>query len=286
MNKNKIEDIASTKALKIIGLFISIIFIVWLLNHFIASKIIPLLPSFIGNSFVFFLQLLTILTIAILTYFYLFKKESELIRANERLNFIFNENPNPLLVIDKTTLKILHANNEAISLLDCSEEILKSTKFLEFIHRSHRADFNQDISTNITDQFYARNIRMTKKKGEDLYSNLHFKYADNNTYIISIYDITPLIQLKFNFSLLLIRHKQFESNIGDHVRNQFNYISNTVNQIESLVNHSESTTQLKEIDKKVKELEQNFNLFSSQFNNMYEGLNDSVKSVDLEEFNF
>lgn len=289
MNQSKLEDLASTRSLKIIAVYLVATFASWILINFMGDRIGAMMPGNLGKSILIFLELMFFLITGIFGYYFIYKQELSHLKADDRLSFIFDENPNPLLVFEKQNFKIRDANREAMFFLDCPEEMLESAKLLEFIYSGKRESFSKEFNTYTEDAFFMRDVRMTRKKGEDIYCNLHFKCTDDGMVIVSIYDITPLIQLKYNFSLLLVRHKQFETQIGDQVRSQFNYISNTVQEVEkqllSLPAESRVTSEMQEISRKINELDKNFQIFANQFNSMYAGLTESVKQIDLNDFN-
>lgn len=289
MTQNKLEDIASTRSLKIIGVYLIATFSSWILINFMGDKIAGILPGNMGRSILIFLELMFFLVTGIIGYYFIYKQQLSHLKTDDRLSFIFDENPNPLLVFEKVNFKIRDANKEAMFFLDCPEAMLESAKLLEFIYSGKRENFSREFNTYTEDAFFMRDVRMTRKKGEDIYCNLHFKCAEDGLVILSIYDITPLIQLKYNFSLLLVRHKQFETQIGDQVRTQFNYISNTVheveNQLKSLPAEARVSNEMLEISRKINELDKNFLIFANQFNSMYSGLTESVKQIDLNDFN-
>ncbi len=287
MKQNKLEDIASTRSLKIISVYLILTFSSWLLINFMGDKMAAILPGNFGKSILVFLQLMFFLIIGIIGYYFIFKQQLSHLKSDDRLSFIFDENPNPLLVFEKLNFKIRDANREAMYFLDCPEEMLESAKLLEFIYSGKRENFTKEFHTYTEDAFFMRDVRMTRKKGEDIYCNLHFKCVEDGLVIVSIYDITPLIQLKYNFSLLLVRHKQFETQIGDQVRSQFNYISTTVQEVErqllSVPSETKVSFEMQEISRKINDLDKNFQIFASQFNSMYAGLTESVKQIDLNE---
>ncbi len=287
MKQSKLEDIASTRSLKIISVYLIATFSSWLLINFMGDKISSILPGNFGKSILVFLELMFFVITAIIGYYYIFKQQLSHLKVDDRLSFIFDENPNPLLVFEKLNFKIRDANREAMYFLDCPEEMLESAKLLEFIYSGKRENFTKEFHTYTEDSFFMRDVRMTRKKGEDIYCNLHFKCVEDGLVIVSIYDITPLIQLKYNFSLLLVRHKQFETQIGDQVRSQFNYISSTVQEVErqllSVPSETKVSFEMQEISRKINDLDKNFQIFANQFNSMYAGLTESVKQIDLNE---
>lgn len=120
--------------------------------------------------------------------------EEELIQSEEAYRLLFNNDPNPIFVVQKDNFKILDANIMAQLLYGYSKSELVSKGFLDLALEDSRAELKIffKYQKNLLEK-----IRQIRKNGTVLYVNLRVSqgiYLGRPIYIITANDITQRIQ--------------------------------------------------------------------------------------------
>jgi histidine kinase len=120
--------------------------------------------------------------------------EKELIKSEEAYRLLFNNDPNPIFVVQKDNFKILDANTMAQLLYGYSKSELLSKHFLDLAPKDSRNDLENFFK-------YQKNrleqIRQLPKNGTVLFTNLRVSqgiYLERPIYIITANDITQRVQ--------------------------------------------------------------------------------------------
>ena len=120
--------------------------------------------------------------------------EEELIKSEEAYRLLFNNDPNPIFVVQKDNLKILDANTMAQLLYGYSKSELLSKRFPDLTPKDSRNDLENFFK-------YQKNrlekIRQLPKNGTVLYTHLRLSqgiYLERPIYIITANDITQRVQ--------------------------------------------------------------------------------------------
>ena len=120
--------------------------------------------------------------------------EEELIKSEEAYRLLFNNDPNPIFVVQKDNLKILDANTMAQLLYGYSKSELLSKRFPDLTPKDSRNDLENFFK-------YQKNrlekIRQLPKNGTVLYAHLRLSqgiYLERPIYIITANDITQRVQ--------------------------------------------------------------------------------------------
>ena len=120
--------------------------------------------------------------------------EEELIKSEEAYRLLFNNDPNPIFVVQKDNLTILDANTMAQLLYGYSKSELLSKRFPDLTPKDSRNDLENFFK-------YQKNrlekIRQLPKNGTVLYAHLRLSqgiYLERPIYIITANDITQRVQ--------------------------------------------------------------------------------------------
>ncbi|MEW6746462.1 MAG: ATP-binding protein [Planctomycetota bacterium] len=100
--------------------------------------------------------------------------EEELRRSEEKYRFFFHNDPNPILVFDAETTRILDANDRAVAEYRSSRERLLARPFLDLTHPSHQARVWAFLSSA---QSFLAKVRQIRDDGEIFFVNMRASYG-------------------------------------------------------------------------------------------------------------
>lgn len=120
--------------------------------------------------------------------------EDELKKSEEKYRHLFNNEPNPVFVIDQENLQILDANQRAIQHYGYTMSELQKMTFLDMVSVRDRARI-KSLSTNSSS--ILDKIQHVKKDGSPIYVDIRsslVEYLKRNALIITASDITERLQ--------------------------------------------------------------------------------------------
>jgi len=126
--------------------------------------------------------------------------EEELIQSEEAYRLLFNNDPNPIFVVQQDTFKILDANARALFLYGYDKTELLSKTFLDLVPDDTREQLGTLVQLGFllkSKNNFLGKLRQTGKDGTIFYVNLRASqgiYKDTPIYIITTNDITERIQ--------------------------------------------------------------------------------------------
>ncbi len=126
--------------------------------------------------------------------------EEERIKSEEAYRLLFNNDPNPIFVVQEDTFKILDANARASVLYGYDKSELLSKTFLELVPEGSREKLDTLVQLGFllkSKKNFLGKLRQIRKDGTIFYVNLRASqgvYRDTPIYIMTANDITERIQ--------------------------------------------------------------------------------------------
>jgi len=119
--------------------------------------------------------------------------ENELIKSEEKYRAIFDNIPNPVLVMDRDTFEILDCNDSVFPVYGYLREELVGRSFLDFFLPEERAHYTRKLqSTALLDQ-----VRHLSKQGKSLFVTICSSASDypgGKVLLVTISDITKRLE--------------------------------------------------------------------------------------------
>jgi len=120
--------------------------------------------------------------------------EEELSKSEEAYRLLFNNDPNPIFVVEQATFKILDGNIRALDLYHYNRTELIEKTFFDLVPEDSRKDLEDFFQTG---QSFLERIKQVSKGGRPFFISLRASqgtYLDRPVYIITANDITEKIR--------------------------------------------------------------------------------------------
>jgi histidine kinase len=120
--------------------------------------------------------------------------EEELSKSEEAYRLLFNNDPSPIFVVERSTFKILDGNIRALDLYRYSKKELMDKTFFDLVPEEARPELEMFFLNN---QVFLEKIKQVRKDGMVFFVNLRASqgvYLDTPVFIITANDITERIQ--------------------------------------------------------------------------------------------
>jgi histidine kinase len=120
--------------------------------------------------------------------------EEELSKSEEAYRLLFNNDPSPIFVVERSTFKILDGNIRALDLYRYSKTELMDKTFFDLVPEEARPELEMFFLNN---QVFLEKIKQVRKDGMVFFVNLRASqgvYLDTPVFIITANDITEKIQ--------------------------------------------------------------------------------------------
>jgi histidine kinase len=115
--------------------------------------------------------------------------EKEVQKSEEKYRSIFNSIPNPVFVLDASSLEILDCNDSVTPVYGLRKEELLMTSFLNLFEEDSRERYASELkSTNVLNQ-----VRQTNRAGQTIFVNIRIspsEYLGRDVFLITTSDIT------------------------------------------------------------------------------------------------
>lgn len=119
--------------------------------------------------------------------------ENELIKSEEKYRAIFDNIPNPVLVMDRDTFEILDCNDNVFPVYGYLREEVVGRSFLDFFRPEERESYRRKLqSTALLDQ-----VRHLSKQGKSLFVTIRSSasdYSGGKVLLVTISDITKRLE--------------------------------------------------------------------------------------------
>ena len=115
--------------------------------------------------------------------------ESEVKKSEEKYRIIFTTIPNPVFVLDQSTLEILDCNDNATAVYGYKQEEIPSTSFLDFFSPDERKPYESQMKTSTA----LDRVKHYGKDGKIIYVNIRVsstEYLGKEVLLVTIGDIT------------------------------------------------------------------------------------------------
>ncbi len=115
--------------------------------------------------------------------------ESEVKKSEEKYRTIFTTIPNPVFVLDQSTLDILDCNDNVTPVYGYHQEEVLMTSFLNFFGASERNQYASLMKTSVA----LDRVKHYKKDGDLIYVNIRMsstEYQGKGVFLVTISDIT------------------------------------------------------------------------------------------------
>jgi histidine kinase len=115
--------------------------------------------------------------------------EKEVQKSEEKYRSIFNSIPNPVFVLDASSLEILDCNDSVTPVYGFSKDELLMTSFLNLFEEDSREPYASELkSTNVLNQ-----VRQTNRAGQTIFVNIRIspsEYIGRDVLLVTTSDIT------------------------------------------------------------------------------------------------
>jgi histidine kinase len=115
--------------------------------------------------------------------------EKEVQKSEEKYRSIFNSIPNPVFVLDASSLKILDCNDSVTPVYGVSKDELLMTSFLNLFEENSRERYASELKgNNVLNQ-----VRQTNRAGQTLFVNIRIspsEYLGRDVLLVTTSDIT------------------------------------------------------------------------------------------------
>ncbi len=115
--------------------------------------------------------------------------ESEVEKSEEKYRIIFTTIPNPVFVLDQSTLEILDCNDNATAVYGYGQEEILMTSFLNFFGADGRKQYESQMKTSTA----LDRVKHYGKDGKVIYVNIRVsstEYLGKEVFLVTISDIT------------------------------------------------------------------------------------------------
>jgi len=121
------------------------------------------------------------------------KLEEELALSEKKYHTIFNNIPNPVFVLDETTLEVLDCNDSVAAVYGCSKDGVRCRNFLELFPEEDHERMAESIRTHAI----INQAKQRRKDGKTLFVNIRIspsEYSGRRVLLITTSDITKRLE--------------------------------------------------------------------------------------------
>lgn len=276
-NKEVFEEESQMYALKSSLILFIIATTLFVLSILIERSYGNILNAF-WKSIIFKISVYFIIVFCVVYVFYiLYQKDLKFRTYKAYFNDMFTDSPEPMLIIDKNDLSIIDANKSALNLLEYDKDRIRKLKFLEFIKKENRLNVHNEIlSLNNTQQTITQ-IEIIAHHFNILFCNLTFKPVEDPIFserlIVSIQNITDIIEYKYKIELFKIKIKQYNLKLNDLFLKKLSQINFD---LITLIEKTETGSLQHE---KLKLLVQDFDDFKKEYQEIFSSFNDKLFEI-------